>query len=53
MPDKAEFPLKIVLPRAVVERLMARANRENYPSFAAWVRAALTREGTGSDGASV
>ena len=25
MPDKAELPLKVVLPRAVIERLMARA----------------------------
>jgi hypothetical protein len=46
-PDKAELPLKVVLPRAVVERLMARAHRENYSSLAAWVQAMLEREGKG------
>jgi hypothetical protein len=30
MPDKAELPLKLVLPRAVIERLMMRAKREDY-----------------------
>ena len=47
MPDEAELPLKIVLPRVVIERLMVRAQRENYPSLAAWVQAVLQREGTG------
>jgi hypothetical protein len=47
MPGKAELALKIVLPRAVVERLMARAHREAYPSLAAWVQALLEREGKG------
>jgi hypothetical protein len=47
MPDKAELALKVVLPRVVIERLMARAHRESYPSLAAWVRAVLEREGTG------
>jgi hypothetical protein len=46
--DKAELPLKIVLPRAVIERLMARAHREEYPSLAAWVQAVLEREGGSS-----
>jgi hypothetical protein len=41
MPDKAELPLKVVLPRAVIERLMVRASRENYPSLAEWVQAVL------------
>ena len=45
MPDQAELSLKVVLPRAVVERLMARAGRQNYPSLAAWVQAVLEREG--------
>jgi hypothetical protein len=31
MPDKAELTLHVVLPRAVIERLMVRAHRENYP----------------------
>lgn len=44
-PDKAELSLKVVLPRAVIERLMARAHRENSPSLAAWVQAVLEREG--------
>ena len=43
--DKAELPLKVVLPRVALERLMARAHRENYPSLAAWVQAVLEREG--------
>jgi hypothetical protein len=47
LPDKAELALKVVLPRAVLERLMARAHRENYPSLAAWVQAVLEREGQG------
>jgi hypothetical protein len=33
--DKAELPLKIVLPRVVIAHLMVRAYRENYPSRAA------------------
>jgi len=37
--DKAELALRVVLPRPVIERLMARAHRENYPSLAAWVQA--------------
>lgn len=45
MPDKVEIPLKVVLPRAVAERLMARASREKYPSLAGFVRAVLEREG--------
>ena len=28
LPEKAELPLKLVLPRAVIERLMVRATRE-------------------------
>jgi hypothetical protein len=47
MPDKAELALRVVLPRAVIERLMARAHRENYPSLAAWVQAVLEGEGKG------
>jgi hypothetical protein len=43
--DKAEVTLKVVLPRVVVERLMARASREGYPSLAALVQAVLEREG--------
>ena len=39
--------MKVVLPRAVLERLMARAHRENYPSLSAWVQAVLEREGKG------
>jgi hypothetical protein len=39
LPDKAELALRVVLPRPVIERLMARAHRENYPSLAAWVQA--------------
>jgi hypothetical protein len=31
MPDRAELPLKIVLPRAVVERLMVRAHSGELP----------------------
>ena len=46
-PDKAELAMKVVLPRAVLERLMARAHRENYPSLSAWVQAVLEREGKG------
>ena len=46
MPDKAELALRLVLPRPVIERLMARAHREAYPSLAAWVQAVLEREGT-------
>jgi hypothetical protein len=45
--DKAEITLRLVLPRAVLERLMARASRESYPSLAAWVEAVLEREGKG------
>ena len=45
MPDKAELALRVVLPRAVIERLMVRAHREEYPSLAAWVQAVLEREG--------
>jgi hypothetical protein len=47
MPDKAELTLRVVLPRAVIERLMVRAHRENYPSLAAWVQAVLERAGKG------
>jgi hypothetical protein len=46
-PDKAEITLRLVLPRAVVERLMVRGRRESYPSLAAWVQAVLEREGKG------
>ena len=46
-PEKVELSLKVVLPRAAIERLMARAHRENYPSLAAWVQAVLEREGKG------
>jgi hypothetical protein len=45
MPDKAEITLRLVLPRAVLERLSARAIREDYPSLAALVQAVLEREG--------
>jgi hypothetical protein len=45
MPEKAELPLKLVLPRAVIERLMVRARREGSPSLAAWVQDVLVREG--------
>jgi hypothetical protein len=45
MPDKAELSLKVVLPRAVIERLMVRTSREKYPSLVAWVQAVLEREG--------
>jgi len=44
-PDKAEVPLKVVLPRAVVARLIARAQREGHPSLAALVQTVLEREG--------
>jgi len=44
MPDKAELPLKLVLPRAVIERLMVRARRDGSPSLAAWVQGVLVRE---------
>ena len=44
MPDKAELELKLVLPRAVIERLMVRARREGSPSLAAWVQGVLVRE---------
>ena len=44
-PDKAEITLRLVLPRAVLEQLMVRAHRENYPSLAAWVQAVLEQEG--------
>ena len=47
LPDKAELALRVVLPRAVLERLMARAHRENYPSLAALVQTVLEREGKG------
>ena len=43
MPDKAELALRIVLPRAVLERLMARSSRENYAILAARVQALLER----------
>jgi hypothetical protein len=46
-PTKAEVTLRLVLPRAVLERLVARAHREGYPSLAALVQAVLEREGTG------
>jgi hypothetical protein len=46
-PNKTEIPLRLVLPRAVFERLTARAVRENYRSLAAWVQAVLEREGKG------
>jgi hypothetical protein len=46
-PDTAEITLRVVLPRPVLERLMARAHREKYPSLAAWVQAVLEREGKG------
>lgn len=45
VPDKAEVSLRVVLPRAVIERLMVRASREGYPSLAAWVQTVLEREG--------
>jgi hypothetical protein len=45
LPDRAEIALRVVLPRAVLERLMVRAHREEYPSLAAWVQAVLEREG--------
>ena len=45
LPDKAEITLRVALPRAVIERLMVRAHRENYLSLAAWVQAVLEREG--------
>lgn len=44
-PNKTEIPLRLVLPRAVFERLTARAVRENFPSLVAWVQAVLEREG--------
>jgi hypothetical protein len=47
LPDKAEITLRLVLPRAVLERLTARAHREEYPSLAALVQAVLDREGNG------
>jgi hypothetical protein len=46
-PTKAELTLRLVLPRAVLERLMVRAHREAYPSLAALVQALLEREGKG------
>jgi hypothetical protein len=45
--DKAEITLSLVRPAAVLERLTAWAQRENYPSLAAWVQAVLEREGKG------
>ena len=45
MLQKAELPLKLVLPRAVIEGLMVRARREGSPSLAAWVQGVLVREG--------
>jgi hypothetical protein len=42
-----EITLRFARPRAVLEWLMARAHRENYPSLAAWVQAVLEREGKG------
>jgi hypothetical protein len=44
-PNKTEISLRLVLPRAVFERLTARAVRENAPSLVAWVQALLEREG--------
>jgi hypothetical protein len=38
-------PLTVYLPPEVVERLTARAMRENSPSLAAWVQAMLEQEG--------
>jgi hypothetical protein len=46
-PDKAELAMRIVLPRPVVEHLMARAHREEYPSLAALVQTMLERAGKG------
>jgi hypothetical protein len=46
MPDKAELPLRLILPRAVIERLMVRSSCENYATLAALVQAVLEREGT-------
>ena len=46
-PDKAEITLHLVLPRAVLKRLVARAHREEHPSLAALVQAVLEREGKG------
>jgi hypothetical protein len=43
-PDKAEITLRLSLPRAVLDRLMARSSRESYPGLAAWVQAVLERE---------
>jgi hypothetical protein len=44
-PDKAALMLRVVLPRAVIERLVVRARREGSPSLAAWVQGVLVREG--------
>ena len=52
LPDKAKLALRVVLPRAVIERLIARAHREAYPSLTAWVQAVLEREGKGNPGSS-
>ena len=41
MPDKAKRALRVVLPRTVIEGLMAPAPREGYPSLTAWVQAVL------------
>jgi hypothetical protein len=49
-PDKAELPLKVVLPRGVLDRLMVRAHREENPSLAALVQTVLVREGKAGDG---
>jgi hypothetical protein len=43
-PDKAEITLRLSLPRAVLDRLMARLSRESYPGLAAWGEAVLERE---------
>jgi hypothetical protein len=47
MPEKAQITLRLVLPRAVLERLSARAHREKYPSLAALVQRVLERERKG------
>ena len=47
MKEKAELALRLVLPCAVLERLMVWVHRENYPSLAAWVQAVPEREGAG------
>jgi hypothetical protein len=44
-PDRAEITRRLVLPRAMLERLTARAYREEYPSLAALVQALLSGAG--------